>query len=88
MFPSPCQAHTQMSNLQQYFVRCGACGNRIIKKTLFGDQNGSLLRRQPRAVVVVSKLPVSGSTLQQPLKLAWPKPTACVAMVMSALLLR
>ncbi len=57
-------------------------------KILVGDHNGSRLRRQPRAVVVVSALPVSGSTLQQPLKLAWPKPTACVAMVMSALLLR
>ena len=77
-----------MNNLQQYFVRCGGCGNRIIKKTLFSDQNVSLLRQQPEAVVIVSKPPVSGSTLQQPLKLAWPNPTACVAMVMSALLLR
>ena len=77
-----------MTNLQQYFVRRGGCGNRIIKKTLFSDQNVSLLRQQPEAVMVASTLPVSGSTLQQPLKLAWPKPTACVAMVMSALLLR
>ena len=59
-----------------------------ITTMLFTEHKESLSRQQRRAVVVVSKLPVSGSTLQQPLKLAWPKPTACVAMVMSALLLR